>query len=101
MLISGLARLLFTHINSGSRSVEGIPLLGDESGVTDDPAQLFFCRAMVGAGGGDDVFLDHDTADVVAAEAEAELAGLESRRHPGRLDILYILEINTGNRQRL
>jgi hypothetical protein len=58
-------------------AVQRIPLLGDEAGVADDAAQFFFAGAVMRAGGGDHVLLDHDAAHVVAAEAQAELAGLQ------------------------
>jgi hypothetical protein len=63
--------------------VQRVALLGDEAGVADDAAQFLFAGAVVGAGGGDHVLFDHDAAHVVAAEAQAHLAGLQTLRHPG------------------
>ena len=48
-----------------------------------------------------DVLLDHDAADVIAAEAQSELAGLQALRHPGRLHVQNVLQIKPRNRQRL
>ena len=64
------------------RAVERVALLGHEAGVADDAAQFLFAGAVMRAGGGDDVLLDHDAAHVVAAEAQAQLAGLQSLRDP-------------------
>src|SRR3954451_754302 len=51
----------------------------------------------MGAGGGGDVFCDHDAADVVAAEPETELAGLETLSDPGALDVLNVVEVDAGD----
>jgi len=82
-------------------AIQRVPLPWDEAGVADDAAELFFGGAVVGAGGGDDVLLDHDAAHVVAAETETELAGLEALGHPGRLDVVDVVEVEAGKRQGL
>src|SRR5581483_8132223 len=53
------------------------------------------------AGRGDHVFLNHDAADIVAAETQTQLAGLQARRYPGRLDVLDIVQVDTRDRQHL
>ena len=71
------------------RLVDGdnAPVIHRDRRVADDAAELLFAGAVMSPGGRYDVLLDHDAADVVAAEAQAELAGLQALRHPGRLDI--------------
>jgi len=83
------------------RAVQGVSLLRDEPRVADQAAQLFLRGAMMRAGGRHHVLLDHDAADVIAAEAQADLAGLESRRHPGGLDVQNVVEIEARDGQRL
>ena len=56
---------------------------------------------MLGAGLADDVFLQHHAPHVVSAEAEPELADLESLRDPGRLDVDHVVEEDSRNRERL
>src|SRR5256885_678885 len=65
--------------------VQRVALRGAEAGVADDVAQLFFRGAIGGAGGADYVFFEHHRPNVVAAEAQAHLADLQSLRHPARL----------------
>jgi hypothetical protein len=47
-----------------------------------------------GAGRRDDVLLDHHGAHVVGPEAERDLADLHSLRHPRRLDVRDIVEVD-------
>ena len=61
------------------RAIKRVALFGDKSRVANQPPKLLLCRAVMGACGGDYVFLDHDASDIVAAEAESELAYF----HPG------------------
>src|SRR5271157_1404781 len=49
-------------------TVERIALFGSESSIADQTAQILLCRPMVGAGCGNDVFLDHDAAYIVTAK---------------------------------
>src|SRR5262249_16870182 len=42
-----------------------------------------------------------DAADVVAAKAQAELAGLQALRDPGALHVLDVVEVDAGDRQSL
>ena len=53
------------------------------------------------AGGAHHVFLDHDAADVVSAEAQPDLAGLQPRGDPRRLNIQNIFQIQARKRQHL
>ena len=78
-------------------AVEGVALAGLEACVADDAAKFFFCGAVRGAGGFDDVFFEHDGAYVVAAEAEAELEDLKALGDPAGLDILDVVEIEAGD----
>src|SRR5580692_405714 len=64
-------------------AIKSIALFGDEARVADHTAQLFFRGLMMRAGRRDHVLLDHDAADVVAAETQSELADLEPGSHPG------------------
>src|SRR4051812_44932218 len=74
------------------RPVERIPLHWFEAGVADDAAKLFFRGAIGYTGGADYVFFEHHGADVVAAEAQAELADFQSLGDPARLHIQKIRE---------
>ena len=74
-------------------AVEGVALGGAEAGVADDAAEFFFGGAVGDAGGADYVFFDHDRPDIVAAEAEAHLADFEALRHPARLHVQEVREI--------
>src|SRR5216684_1894685 len=56
---------------------------------------------MVRAGRRHDILLDHDAADVVAAESKPKLAGFQAWRDPGGLDILDILQVNARNSEHL
>src|SRR5215475_5674760 len=83
------------------RPVQGIALLGNEPRVADQAAQLLFRGAMVRSSRAYDIFLDHDAANVIAAEPQPQLAGFQARRYPGRLDVLYVLEIQARKSQHL
>ena len=52
------------------------------------------------AGRGHHVLLDHERAEVIAAESERELADLESHRDPARLEVGHVVEDNAGHRHR-
>src|ERR1022692_1076841 len=80
-------------------AVQRVALFGNEAGVADDAPQLFFAGVVMCAGGGDHVLLDHDAAHVVAAEAQADLAGLQSLGDPGRLNVLDVVEVDARDRQ--
>src|SRR5688572_27685971 len=75
------------------RAVQGIALLGNETCVANHAAQFLFAGAMMGPGSRNHVFLDHDTAYVVASEAEPELACFQSLSDPGRLNVVEILQV--------
>src|SRR5436190_11736328 len=60
-----------------------------------DRAHEVVCRGAVRrAGRRDDVLLDHHRAHVVGAEAEGDLADLHALRHPARLDVVDVVEVD-------
>src|SRR5580658_8064305 len=67
--------------------VQRIPLRRTETRISYDAPQLFFGGAIVYTGGADDVLFEHHRAHVVAPEAQAHLADLQSLRYPAGLDI--------------
>ena len=83
------------------RPVQRIPLLRNKSGIPNQPPQLLFARAIMRARGRDHVLFDHDAADIVAAKPQPHLAGFQPRRHPRRLDVQNVLQVQPRNRQRL
>ena len=58
------------------RSIERVTLHGLESRIANDAAQLFFRSAIRGSCCLYDIFFEHDGADIVAAEVEAEFEHL-------------------------
>ena len=48
------------------------------------------------AGLTDDVFLDHDAAEIVRAEAQRDLPDLESLRDPRALDVRHVVEVDAA-----
>ncbi len=68
----------------------------DEAGVADDPPQLIFGGAMVGAGGRDHVPLNHDAPDVERARAQPQPASLQPRGDPGGLHAHWTIEMVMG-----
>src|SRR5579871_3718905 len=81
------------------RAIQGVPLFRDEARVADHAPQLFFGRLMMRARRRHHVLFDHDAAHIVTAEAEAELADLESGCYPRALDVFNVVQIDSGNRQ--
>src|SRR5580704_6545904 len=69
------------------RAIQGIALFRNEARIPNEAAQLLFCCAVMSAGGRNHVLFDHDAADVVATETQAQLADFQSRGDPGRLNI--------------
>src|SRR4029453_5396399 len=51
-------------------------------------------RTMRGARRGDDVLLDHHGAHVVGAERESDLTDLHPLRHPARLNVVDVVEVD-------
>src|SRR5262249_10848689 len=49
---------------------------------------------------GDNILLDHQAAHVIGPKEQGELSDLQSLRHPGRLDIRDIVEVESSNRLR-
>lgn len=78
-------------------AVEGVALDGAEAGVADDASEFFLGGAVLGAGGADDIFFEHDGADVVTAEAEAHLEDLEALGDPAGLDVFDVVEHHAGD----
>src|SRR3954449_6013888 len=50
---------------------------------------------------GNNVFIDHDTTDVVASKLQSNLACLQALGNPGRLYVEKIVKVKTGDCQRL
>src|SRR5262249_9121176 len=78
--------------------IERIALPGHEPRVADHPAEFLLAGPMVGPGRRYHVLFDHDAADIIPAEAETKLAGLEALRDPGTLDVLEVIKIDPGDR---
>src|SRR5690606_27711121 len=72
--------------------VEHVPPAGLEAGLGDDAAELVVGGAESGAGGGDDVFFDHEAAQVVGAESQGELADAQPLRDPTGLEVGEVVE---------
>src|SRR4051794_6676555 len=64
----------------------------------DDANELVRRRAVRGAGGRDDVLLDHHRAEVVRAERERDLADLHALRDPRGLDVVDVVEVDPAHR---
>ena len=73
---------------------------GDEAGVLDVADDLDFVHAVAGAGGADDVLLDHHAAHVVGAVGEAQLPDLAALRHPRRLQVVEVVEDDARDGER-
>src|SRR6266481_5726127 len=82
-------------------AVKRVALRGPEAGVGDDAAKLFFVGAVPDARGEHHVFLNQNTADVVGAKLQANLANLDTRREPTRLNVIDVVEIQAADRERL
>src|ERR1041385_6906213 len=80
--------------------VQGVALGGDETGVGDDAAELGFVGAVANAGGVHDVFFDQDTANIVGAKLQADLADLDAGRQPAGLNVVDVVEIEPADGQR-
>ena len=77
--------------------VEHIALPGNVAGLADGAFDLFQRQMMNGAGGRDDVLLDHQAAHVVGAEKQRELTDLQSLSHPRGLNVRNVVEIEPGD----
>src|SRR5207253_5014559 len=64
------------------------------------PDNLDLVYAVAGTRRADDVLLDHDAAHVVGAVSEAQLTDFAALRHPGRLQVVEVVEDNSGDRER-
>ena len=82
-----LLRLLIVGLLVGGHIlVEGLP------GTAKTLTSRLFAQAIGGAGGTDDVFLQHGTAEVVDAITQADLGDLRSLGNPGCLQILDVVQ---------
>ena len=72
--------------------VEDVSLLGSVTGFGDLVTEVAFVGFVVGTGGGDDVFFDHDRAHIVGAESQGGLAETYALGQPRRLDVLNVVE---------
>src|SRR5579875_3369802 len=70
----------------------------DRAERPDRPDEVVGGRAMGRPGGGDDVLLDHDRAEVVRSELERDLADLHPLRDPARLDVVDVVEVDARDR---
>ena len=80
-------------------TVKRVALCGQKAGVVDDPPKFFFVGAALHACRENDIFLDQDAADVVSPELQADLAYLDPRREPARLDVVNVVEVNAADGQ--
>src|SRR5438093_799230 len=77
-----------------------IPPPRNEPGVLDVPNDLDFVHAVAGSGGADDVLFDHHTPHVVRAVRQTELTHFPALRHPGRLQIIEVVQDDAGEGER-
>src|SRR5215210_644166 len=75
-------------------AVQRVALHGRLAERPDQVDELLRRRAVGRAGGRDDVLLDHHGPHVVRAEAERHLADLQALRHPRRLDVRHVVEVD-------
>src|SRR5579872_3798525 len=71
-----------------------------ETSAGDHLAQPLLGCGSAAASRGDDVFFNQNAANVVAPEAQRNLANLVPRREPRCLHVLNVVEINAADRQR-
>src|SRR5438105_6729998 len=81
--------------------IEHISLPRDVAGFADRVFDLLQSQVIHGAGLGNDVFLNHETAHVVGAKEESELPNLRALRHPRGLNVRDVVEVKPGDRLRL
>src|SRR5580693_4876216 len=82
-------------------AVQSVALRGHVAGILNDAAEFAFIRAVAYAGGEDHVFLNQDAAYIVGAELQTQLADLDSRRKPARLDVIDVVEVEAADGQGL
>ena len=66
----------------------------------DEAVHVGDAHAEGGAGLRDDIFLDHDAAEIIGAVFQRDLADLRSLGDPGALDVGKVIEINAAERLR-
>src|SRR2546430_3364657 len=74
-------------------------LAGRVSGVRDQAPHLRQRHAPRGSGGGHDVLLHHEGAEVVGPEPQRHLTDLRAHRHPRRLDVGDVVEHDPRDRK--
>ena len=79
--------------------IQCIPLRRTESRIANNPPQLFFCRAIRHARGTHHIFLKHDGTNIIPAKTQSHLADFQSLRHPARLHVEKVRQINPRDRQ--
>jgi hypothetical protein len=79
---NGIAQNLVVHVAA----------LRNETRVLDIAHDLDFVHAVARPCRADDVLFDHHAAHVVGAVREAELPHLPTLRHPGRLQVVEVVE---------
>src|SRR6185437_486770 len=78
-------------------AVERVPLAGSVARVGDRVDEVLGGGAVGGTGCRDDVLLDHDRPHVVSPERQRDLADLHALRHPRRLDVLDVVEVDPAH----
>src|SRR6185312_10632713 len=81
--------------------IERVALSGAEAGIADDVPQLFFRGVIGDTRRTDYVFFEHDRANIIAAEAKAELQDFQSLRYPAGLHVLDVRQIEARYCERL
>ena len=66
----------------------------------DEPVHIGDRHAEGGAGVRNDIFLNHDAAQIVRAKFQRDLPDFQALRDPRALDIFKIIEIDTAQRLR-
>lgn len=69
-----------------------VPKVGDES------AHIIDAHAVCGSGLRNDIFLDHDTAEVVCAELQCDLPYFGTLGNPRTLDVFEVVKIDAAER---
>src|SRR4051794_21934981 len=77
--------------------VKDVALAGLPAGLTDAALDLVEREVMPRPGRGDYVLLDHQAAHVVGPEEERDLSDLRPLRHPRRLDVGDVVEVEPGD----
>lgn len=83
-------------LRNGDQAVPIVALAGLEAEVGDEAMHIGDAHLEGGAGGGDDIFLEHDGAEVVGAVLKGDLSDVLALGDPGTLDTGNIVEVDPG-----